>query len=146
MHGETYNRTDRQTERQTDFVFLLVKKEKMHVILNALSLPDFVIPCGLSTLYIFQLTTMTQNIPLHELPLIGDCCNHKGSFTLVSPYLIIVAGIISLSFVRVSTRQLAVNSSSKGNSSTLNFHKSIGTGGTRTRYLSNCKRAEYWLS
>ena len=36
-------------------------------------------------------------------------------------------------FVWVSTRQLAVSSLSKGISSTLNFHESIGTDGTQTR-------------
>ena len=60
--------------------------------------------------------------------------------------LTIAAGISSSSFVRVSTRQLAVSSLSKGISSTLNFHESNGTDGTRTRNLSHRERAPYRLS
>ena len=43
----------------------------------------------------------------------------------------IAARISSSSFVWVSARQLAATSLSKGISSTLNFHKSIGTDGTQ---------------
>ena len=67
--------------------------------------PDFVIPHGLSTLYRCSLTTLTQDKLYHVIPLIRDCCNHKGSCTLFRPYLTIAAGISSSSFVRVSTRQ-----------------------------------------
>ena len=87
--------------------------------------PDFVIPCGLSTLYRCLLTTMAKDKPHHKKPLIRDCCNRKGICNLFRPYLTIVAGISSWSFVRVSTRQLAVGSVSKGISSILNFHESI---------------------
>ena len=59
---------------------------------------------------------------------------------------LIAAGISSSSFERVSTRQLAVSSLSEGISSTLNFHKSIGTDGTQTRNLSHPKQAPYQLS
>ena len=108
------------------------KKEKtLNVVLNALSLPDFVIPRSLSTLYKCLLTTMAQDIPFQKIPLIRDCCNLKGRCTLVRPYLTIAAGISSLSFIRVSTRQLAVGSLSKRISSTLNFHKRISTDGTQ---------------
>ena len=85
--------------------------------------PCFVIPRGLSTLYRCSLTTVAQDKPYHEKPLIRDCFNHKGSCTLFRPYLTIAAGISSSSFVRVSTRQLAVSSLSKGISSTLIFHE-----------------------
>ena len=99
------------------------------MILSALR-PRLVIPRGLSTLTRCSLTTMAQDKPYHEKPLIRDCCNHKGSCTLFRPYLTIAARISS-SFVRVSTRQLAGKSLSKGISSTLNFHESISTDGTR---------------
>ena len=57
-------------------------------------LPNFVNPRNLSTLYRCSLTTMAQDIlSFHEIPLIRDCCNHKGSCTLVSPFLNITAGI-----------------------------------------------------
>ena len=46
---------------------------------------------ALSTLYRCLLTTMAQYKPFHEILLIRDCCNHKGSCTLVSPYLTIAA-------------------------------------------------------
>ena len=108
--------------------------------------PCSVIPRGLSTLYRCSLTTVAQDKPNHEKPLIRDCFNHKGSCTLFRPYLTIAAGISSSSFVRVSTRQLAVNSLSKRISSTLNFHESIGNDGTRTRNLSHPKRAPYRLT
>ena len=89
---------------------------------------------------------MAQDKPYHEKPLIRDCCNHKGSCTLFRPYLTIAARISSSSFVRVSTRQLAASSLSKGISSTLNFHESIGTGWTPSPNLSHPKRAPYRLS
>ena len=57
------------------------KKKKTQVIRSALC-PDFVIPRGLSTLYRCSLTTLAQDKPYHEIPLIRDCCNHKGSCTL----------------------------------------------------------------
>ena len=107
---------------------------------------DFVIPRGFSTLYRCSLTTLAQDKPYHEIPLIRDCCNHNGSCTLFKPYLIMAAGISSSSrFVRVSTRQLAVISLSKGILSTLNFHESIGTEETWTRNLSHPKRAPFLL-
>ena len=40
--------------------------------------------------------------PRHTIPLIRDCCNHKGSCTLVRLFLTFVAWISSSSFVRVS--------------------------------------------
>ena len=61
----------------------------------------------------------------------------QGELYPIQTILTIAAGISSLSFVRVSTRQLAVSSLSKGISSTLNFHKSNGTDRTRTRNLSH---------
>ena len=98
------------------------QKQKTQVILSALR-PRLVIPRGLSTLYICSLTTMAQDKPYHEKPLIRDCCNHKGGggCTLFRPYITIASGISSSSFIRVSTKQLAVSSLSKGISSTLNF-------------------------
>ena len=101
--------------------------------------PCFVIPHGLSTLYRCSLTNVAQDKPYHEKLFIRDCFNHKGSCTLFRPYLTIAAGISSSSFVQVSTRQLAVSSLLKGISSTLNFHESIGTDGTRTRNLTHPK-------
>ena len=100
---------------------------KKQVILSALCLPDFVIPRSLSTLYRCSLTTMAQDKPFHKMYTIlnRDYCNHN-------PYLIIAAGISSLSFVRASMRQLAVSSLSKGISRTLNFHENIDTEGTQT--------------
>ena len=73
------------------------------------------------SIYRCSLTTMAQDIPFLEIPLIRDCCNHKGS----PSYLTIAAGISSSSFILISTRQLAVSSS------TLKFYKSIGTEGTQ---------------
>ena len=55
----------------------------------------------------------------------------KGCCTLVSSYLIIATGISSFSFVQVFTTQVVVSSLSKGISSTLNFHESIGADGTQ---------------
>ena len=127
----------------------------MQVILSALYFFHFilvphllffnVILRSLCTLYKCLLTTLAQDIPLHEIPLIRDCCNHKGSSTQVSPYLTIAAGISSSSFVRVSMKQLAVSSLSKGISSTPNFHKSIGTDGIQTGNLSHHEQAPYRL-
>ena len=54
--------------------------------------------------------------------------------------------ISSWRFVRISTRQLAVNSLSKGISSTLKFNECIDTDGTRTRNVSHCKQASHRLS
>ena len=122
-----------------------LKKEKIQVILSALS-PLTVIPRRLSTLHRCSLTTVAEDKSYNEKLLIRDCRNHKGSCTLFWPYLTIAAGISSSSFVRVSTRQLAVSSLSKGISSTLNFHESIGTDGTRTRNLRHPKRAPYQYS
>ena len=82
---------------------------------------------------------MAQDKPHHKKPLIRDCCNHKGSFTLFKPYLTIAAGISSSSFIWVSMRQLAVSSLSKGLPSTFNINKSTGTDRTRTRTLSHWK-------
>ena len=70
----------------------------------------------------------------------------QGELYPIQTILSIAAGISSSSFVRVSTRQSAVHSLSKGISSTLNFHESIGTDRTRTRNLSHPKRAPYRLS
>ena len=72
--------------------------------------PWLVIPRGLSTLYRSSLTTMAQDKPYQEKPLNRDYYNHNGSCTMFRPYLTIAAGISSSSFVRVSTRQLAVSS------------------------------------
>ena len=132
-------------------IFLDLSWKNQLVIKNVQVKPNiiglcFVIPRGLSTLYRCSLTTVAQDKPYHEKPFIRDCFNHKGSCTLFRPYLTIAAGISSSSFVRVSTRQLAVSSLSKGISSTLNFHERIGTDGTRTRNLSHPKRAPYRLS
>ena len=55
-------------------------------------------------------------------------------------------GNSSSSFVPVSTRQLAASSLSKGISSTLNFHESIGTDRPWTRNLSHPKRELSGLS
>ena len=55
-----------------------------------------------------------QDKPYHEKPLIRDCCNHKGSCIPYRQCYTIAARISSSSFVRVSTRQLAVSSLSKG--------------------------------
>ena len=108
-------------------------KKKMQVILDALCLPDFVIPHGLSTLYRCSLATiyMAQDIPFHEIQFNRNCCNCKGRCALVSPYSTIAAGIRSSNFVRVSTRQLAVSSLSKLILCTLIFYESIGPDRTR---------------
>ena len=74
-------------------------KKKMQVIFKWHYAPDFVIPCGLSTLYRCSLTTVTQDKSYHEKPLIMDYCNHKESCTLVSPYSTITASISSVSFI-----------------------------------------------
>ena len=92
---------------------------------------------SLSTLHTCSLTTLAHDKPYHKKPLIRDCCNHKRSCTVFRPYQTIAAGISSSSFVRVSTRQLAASSLSKGISSTPNFQESNGTGGTRTSNLSH---------
>ena len=113
---------------------------KKKVIFKCTICPCIVIPRGLGTLYRCSQTTVAQDKPYHEKPLIRDCFNHKGSCTLFRPYLTIAAVISSSSFVRVSTRQLAASSLSKGISSTLNFHESIGTEGTRTRNHQNIFR------
>ena len=91
---------------------------------------DFVIPRGLVILYRCSLTTLAEDKPYRENLLIRNCCNHKENCTLFRLYLTIAAGISSSSFVRISTRQLAVSSLFKGISSTLNFHESIGRGGS----------------
>ena len=57
--------------------------------------PCFVIPRSLSTLYRCSLTTVAQDKPYHEKPLIRDCFNRKGSCTLFTPYLD-VANIIEV--------------------------------------------------
>ena len=67
------------------------------------------IPRSLSTLYRCSLTTMAQNKTFFEIPLLRDCCNHKGSCTLVH----ILPSQLG-SAPRVSTRQLAVSSLFKG--------------------------------
>ena len=72
-------------------------KKKCRWFVSAVCLPDILIPHGLSTLYRCSLTTMAQDIPFLEIPLIGDCCNS----TLVSPYLTIRAWISCFSFVWV---------------------------------------------
>ena len=72
--------------------------------------------------------------------LIRDCSNHKGSWY---PIQTIINHCSSSSFLRVSTRHLAISSVSKRIPSTLNFHKSIGTDRTRTRNLTHPKRAPY---
>ena len=102
--------------------------------------PDFVVPCGLSTLYRCSLTTLPKTKPCHEIPLIRDCFNTRGA-ACIQTIFTIAAGSSSLSFVQVCTRQLTVSSLSKGILSTLNFHKSNGTDGTWTRNLLHPKRA-----
>ena len=78
------------------------KKKKKHTgDFKCTMPPDFTIPRGLSTLYRCSLTTLAQDKSYHEIPLIRDCCNHKGSCTLFRSYLIIAAGISSSGFVRV---------------------------------------------
>ena len=76
------------------------------MILSALRLL-LVNPHSLGTLYRCSLSTIAQDKPYHEKPFIRDCCNHKKSCTLLRPYSTIVAEISCLSFVWVSTRQLA---------------------------------------
>ena len=125
----------------TALVQTIQKKEK------CTTHPDFVIPRDLSTLYKCSLTTMAQDKLYHEKPLIRIYCNQRGaSCTLFRPYSTIPAWISSSSFVRVSMRQLVASSLSKGISSTLNFHESIGTDRTRTRNLWHPKQAPFWLS
>ena len=118
------------------------------MILSALCLPDFVIPRDLCTLYRCSLTNNSprQTIPWNTMN--RDYCNHchKGNCTLVRQYLTIAVGIISSCVVRVSTRQLAVSSLSKGISNTFNFHKSIVTDRTWTHYLLHRKQALYQLT
>ena len=93
---------------------------------------SFYIYSFLDTLYKCSLTTVAQDRPYHEKPLISNCCNHKGSCTLFRPRSKI-ADETSSSIVWVSMRQLAVSSLFKGISSTFNFHQSTGTDGTRTQ-------------
>ena len=69
----------------------------------------------------------------------------KWNCSLLSPHLAIADGISSSNFMRVSTGQLAVSSLPEGVSSTLNFHKSIGTDGTRTFNLLHRKRAPFHI-
>ena len=88
--------------------WLKKKKKKKASDFKCTMPPDFGIPCGLSTLYRCSLTTVTQDKLYYEKPLLRDCCNHKGSCTLVRPYLTIAAGISSSSFVWLSTWQLVV--------------------------------------
>ena len=109
--------------------------------------PDFVIPCGLGTLYKCSLATVAQDKPYHEKPT-GTAATTRGAVPcLFRPYLTTATGISSSSFVQVSTRQLAVSFLSKGISSTLNFHESIiGTDGTQTRNFSHPKQTLYRLS
>ena len=99
-------------------------QKKMQVMLSALCLPDFAIHAA-SALHRCQLTTMDQDIPFHKIPLIRDWRNCMKSCILVNLYLTITARISSSSWV--SRRQIAVSFLSKGISSTVSFHKSIGT-------------------
>ena len=71
------------------------KKKKKQVILSALRLLDCAFTGCLSTLYKCLLTTMVQDIPFHEIPLIRDCCNHKESCTPVSLCVTIISRTIS---------------------------------------------------
>ena len=121
---QTKNQTNKkkkqkQKERKKE------RKEKKRTRFKCTMPPGFVIPRGFSTLYRCSLITVAQDKPYHEKPLNGDCCNHKGSCTPIKPYLNIAAEISSSSFVRVSERQLAVSSLSKGISSTLNFMRAL---------------------
>ena len=78
-----------------------------------------------------------QYIPLF---IIHYYCNHNGSCTLITPYLIIAAGISSYETI------LAVSFLYKVIYSALNFHESIGHAGTdgiRICNLSHRKRAPY---
>ena len=77
----------------------------------------------------------------------GFKCNMPPWRDFVMPRILaIVAGISSLSFAQVSARQLGVSSLYKRISSTLNFHKSIGTDGTQTGNLLLCTQALFQLS
>ena len=94
--------------------------------------PWLYIPQGLITLYRSSLTTVAQVIPYqfynHTETAARTATNqNKGTVPWSAHINTISARISSLSSVWVSTRQLAVSSLSKGNSSVLNFHKSIGT-------------------
>ena len=139
-----------KSEKREPLISVLKKKKKKEKNIAAdfkcTMPPDFRIPCGLSSLYKYSLTSVAQDKPYHKKPLIRDCCNHKGSCTLFRPYLTITAWISSSSFVQVSMTKLAMSSLSKGISSTLIFHESIGTDGIGTRNFSYPKRALSQLS
>ena len=68
--------------------------------------------------------------------LIRDCCNHKG---MLYPIQTII-NHPSRDQLRVSTRQLAVSSLSKGISSTLNFHLSMEL--TGLKLATSCTKSE----
>ena len=102
--------------------------------------PDFVIPCNLSTLYRCSLTTLAQDKPYPEKPLIRDCCNlypiqdifnHRSQDQLLQ---------FRTSFYKT------ISSEFQGNFKPLNFQECIYTDRTWTRNLSHPKQAPYWLS
>ena len=130
------------------FLFLRIIFFKIFLFVSAICILFLgaVLPCSCG----FRSPEVDIKLPrkynFTKKPFIRDCFNYKGSCTLFRPFLTIAARISSSSFVWVSTRQSAVSSLSKGISSTLNFHESTGTDGTRTRSLSHPKRAPYRLS
>ena len=114
------------------------QKNKSQVILSALCLPEFVNPCGLSTLYRCLPTTMEQDIPFHEIPFNQGLLQLQGELYPSQPIFNHRSQDQLLEFCASFYRQLVVNSLSKGNSSTLNFNQSTGTN-SNSRNLSHHK-------
>ena len=92
---------------------LIIKKKKAGDFKCAMP-PDFVIPQGHNTLYRCLLTTLAQDKPYHEKPLIRDCCKHNGSCTLFRPYLTITARIeFCMSFCKTISSEFLVQGNFK---------------------------------
>ena len=124
------------------YLTLLKKKKKKQVIFKCTASPDFVIPCNHKTHYRCSLTTVAQDKPYHKKPFSGTATTIIRKVVPYSDhihYSTIIASISFSSFLRVSTRQFAVSSLSKGISSILNFHESIRTDGTRSCKLTHQK-------
>lgn len=90
------------------------RKENHADNLCGLSFPDFVIiPHGHSKLYKCPLTTMAQDISFHEISLNRNCCNHKGTCTLVCPYCNQDQLEFSVSFEERISREFLIQENSK---------------------------------
>ena len=94
------------------------------MILSALR-PLLCIPHGLSTLYRCLLTTVAQSKPYHEKPFDQGLLQPQGALYPIQTIINHSSRTSSSSFIRISTRQLAVSSLSKGILSTLNFTRAL---------------------